>query len=140
MNAPNASTTPPATRWPTGDRIQVLMALAVKPNTTVNTTVNPRMNIRTGTTGRRRGPSTGCPPVTNARYPGTSGSTHGDANDTNPAAKASAGPHHAVCTTWPASAIIPAPSWQERSAFDGRARAGSNLREARAVRDSGSDA
>ena len=41
MNTPNAMTTTPATRWPAGDRIHGPSTLAVKPNSSVNTTVNP---------------------------------------------------------------------------------------------------
>ena len=49
--------------------------------------------MRIGTTGRF---SCASPPETNDRYPGTSGKTHGLANDTTPAANARAGAHHRV--------------------------------------------
>src|SRR3954452_12573858 len=38
--------------------------------------------------------STASVPETNARYPGTSGSTHGEAKDTTPATNARTGAHH----------------------------------------------
>jgi hypothetical protein len=67
MNTPKASTTPPAIRWPTLDRIHRVSALAVNPPITVNTSENPRMNSRMGTTGGRRSWSGASPPATKAR-------------------------------------------------------------------------
>src|SRR6266511_289238 len=102
---PNARTNAPATRRPAGDRNHARAALAVKPNTRVNTSENPRMNRRMGTTGRRARSAVERSPVTNDRYPGTRGSTQGEAKETTPAAKARAGPHHSV-TLAPTLAII----------------------------------
>ena len=67
MNRPKASTTPPATRWPVADFSALLSALAVNPNSTVKTTVNPRMNATTGNKGRLSGSGAARSPVTKDR-------------------------------------------------------------------------
>ena len=60
------------------------------PNSTpisTNTMLNPRMNSTTPSSSRRRPPgSPESKPPMYPRYPGTSGSTHGDANEISPAA------------------------------------------------------
>lgn len=83
-----------------GDDVRVLQQQ--EPNvpprivTVTNTTVKPAMNNATPSSSRLRSVSTersGAPPVAVAlaepprypRYPGTSGSTHGDANEIRPA-------------------------------------------------------
>src|SRR5439155_10492460 len=127
MNRPKASTTPPANRYPVVDFSHRLTALAVNAPTTVNTREKPRMNSRMGTRFIRFPGSGRSPPVTKDRYPGTRGRTHGDTNDTTPAAKARAGPHQAatLCSTPPTMGtylLKPAPPEHGLQTLSGRAK------------------
>src|SRR5947209_7530361 len=78
------------------------------------------MNSRLGTSTRRTPTSlrsAGVTPITVDRYPGTSGSTHGDRNDTSPAASASGMPTPVAVSeldarlsareAWPIAAFTP---------------------------------
>src|SRR5712691_4757819 len=96
MNSPNERTTAPARRCPIGSLSHRLTELAVNPKARVNTVVNPRMNRRIGVIDSLRLRSTFWEPDTKATYPGTSGRTHGEAQEIVPAANASAGAHHRV--------------------------------------------
>src|SRR5438128_942405 len=99
----------------------------------VNTIVKPAMNNRIGVRGRRWASPAARSPVTNDTYPGTRGSTHGEAKETAPATKASAGAHHDVRPVWTMSAIMraaPAALGVYGSRGDGSAQPASDSRSA----------
>jgi len=105
ITRPNRTTMPPETLVPVSDLSSGSMTHVNAPSS-VNTSAKPKMNMRTGNVERS---SRSCPPVTSARYPGTSGQTHGEANETTPAAKARAGAHHDVNPELTTSANTSAP-------------------------------
>src|SRR5438552_1770996 len=77
-------------------RVACPIELATAPNT-MNTRLNPRMNITEFSITERislpscwRSSSTPAPEISDT-YPGTSGSTHGDRNEINPATNAAIG-------------------------------------------------
>ncbi len=137
MNTPKDKTKAPARRWPTGRRSHLLTELAAKPNTKVNTIVKPMMKRRIGTAAPRLPSSGACPPETNATYPGTRGRTHGEAQETVPAAKANAGAHQARSPVSTISEITPTSAF--RSEWRQTNRLANSLHHqgrARNVRDS----
>ena|SRR5579884_708436 len=101
-------------------RVVVMPSTATVPRT--NTAVNPATNSAAEPATRQRAaggaltaPSCSSTPTTAARYdryPGTSGTTHGEANDTSPASTHTAsannsGPAAAMC----ANPVIAVPAW-----------------------------